>query len=226
MEKKPQYPQDDLKSAVESVKSGLNSLRKAQKIYNVPRSTLFSKLKGDVVIEKHRPGPKATLSKEEESVISDWAIKCSARGHPRTPNDIRFAAKTILDEFPRKNKLKENLPSYKWYLNFLKRNPVLKSRKPEALSGASANVSENDLRNWWSGINQYMDNNNFLDIINDPTRVANCDESMFEFNPKPTKVIVEKTSKNSYFSQISGNKTGCTVLHTVSRVALFTSKMC
>lgn len=153
----------------------------------------------------------------EEASITDWAIKCSSRGQPRTPLDIRFAAKAIIEKFPRKSVFKDNLPSHTWYQSFLRRNSSLKARKPEALSASSANVSEEDLKGWWTNIDQYLEENNLKHIMNCPERIANCDESMFEFNPKPGKVLVEKSSKNSYMSQMSGNKTGCTVLHTVSK---------
>lgn len=192
------------------------SLRGAQKKFNVPKSTLFEKIKGNITA-KCRSGPKSILSTVEEASITDWAIKCSSRGQPRTPLDIRFAAKAIIEKFPRKSVFKDNLPSHTWYQSFLRRNSSLKARKPEALSASSANVSEEDLKGWWTNIDQYLEENNLKHIMNCPERIANCDESMFEFNPKPGKVLVEKSSKNSYMSQMSGNKNCCTVLHTVSK---------
>uniref|UniRef100_A0A336MIV7 CSON001214 protein n=1 Tax=Culicoides sonorensis TaxID=179676 RepID=A0A336MIV7_CULSO len=205
---------EDLNKAILSVTSGEKSIRQAAKHYGIPKSTLFDKVKGNIP-KKLRNGPVGTITQEEESSIVDWVINCSKRGQPRTPTDIRFAVKSIIDQFPRDNPFKNNLPSHNWYKRFVQRNPRIKPRKPEALSSSSANVTEADLKGWWANINQYLEENRLIHIMKHPERIANCDESMFEFNAKPGKVLVEKDSKNSYMAQISGNKTGCTVLHTV-----------
>lgn len=209
------YTEIDLQKAIDAVQSGGFSLRQAQKEFKVPKSTLSTKI-GTNIGEKRRPGPSSVLTKEEESSIATWALQCSERGQPRTPLDIRFAAQTILKKFPRAQTFKNDLPSKKWYNCFMKRNPVLKVRKPEPLSSASANVAVQDLRGWWKTIDNYLENQQLKHVLNDPSRIANCDETLFEFNVKPGKVIVEKQSKNSYLAQKSGNKTGITVMHTVS----------
>lgn len=209
------YSTKDIVNAVNAVKCGSHSEREAAKAFGVPRSTIHRKINDDNPT-RLQPGNNPFLNPEEERSIANWAIDCSRRGHPRTPTDIRFAAKNILDHFPRKNPFKDNLPSYNWYTKFLKRNPSVKPRKPEALSTASTNISEADIRKWWNNIDSYLKINGYDDIIKNPSRVGNCDESMFEFNPKPGKVLVERESKNSYLAQNGGNKVGCTVLHTVS----------
>lgn len=197
------------------MKSGTHSLRQAERDFNVPRSTICRKL-NDENPQKHRKGKIPFLNKEEENSIAKWAIKCSQRGYPRTSQDIRLAAQRILVKFPRKTPFKNNLPSYDWFKSFLNRNTSVKVRKPEALSTASTNVTEADIRKWWNTIDHYLKQNNLIEIMTDSSRIANCDESFFEFNPKPGKVLVERESKNSYLSQNGGNKVGCTVLHTVS----------
>lgn len=212
---KTPYSNEDVAKAVAAVKSGEKSYRDASKQFGVPTTTLFSKLKG-YVFEKLRPGPTPYMTSTEETSIEEWIVNCSKRGHPRTPLDIRFAVKRILDEFPRSNPFTDNLPSYSWYRSFLRRHPNIKSRKPEALSVASANITENDLKGWWKENDKYFKENNLIGIFTDPRRIANCDESRFEFNACPGKVLVEKESKNSYMTQSGGNKSGCTVMHTVS----------
>lgn len=201
--------------AINAVKSEKISIRSASKRFGVPPSTLYAKVKGDIDKKKRR-GPTPFLTQKEERSIVDWIIECSKRGQPRTPIDVRFAAKGILDKFPRPTPFKDNIPSHHWYLQFVKRHHTIKARKPEALSVASSHISEQDLRGWWNQINNYFQESSLLALFNDRNRIANCDESMFQFNCNPGKVLVEKSSKNSYLAQVGGNKTGCTVLHTVS----------
>lgn len=202
-------------NAINAVKEGTLSLRKASKQFGVPAATIYAKIKTNVV-KKNRKGPTPYLTEMEERSIVDWIIECSKRGHPRTSIDIRFAAKEILVKFPRENPFKNNVPSYDWYKNFIKRHPDIKIRKPEALSVASSHISDQDLRGWWLQIDKYLKDNSLIDILQDPSRIANCDETKFDFNANPGKVVVEKLSRNSYFAQSGGNKKGITVLHTVS----------
>lgn len=220
------YTTDDVQKAIDAVKCGSHSLRQAEKDYGVPRATIDRKMKGGPLDQQtNSPGIIPYLNLEEESSIAVWAIECSKRGQPRTPLDIRFAAKRILENVPRKTPFTHNIPSHHWYRDFQKRNPIVKSRKPEALSSASANVSEGDLRKWWFNIDLYLKENGYINIVQDASRIFNTDESMFLFNPKPVKVLVERTSKTSYMSQRGGNKTGVTVLHTVSNFYLSSNQI-
>lgn len=150
---------------------------------------------------KLRKGPSPFLNELEERSIVDWIIECSKRGHPRSSIDIRFAAKEILKRFPRKNPFKDNLPSYDWYKNFIKRHPDIKIRKPELLYLASSPMSEQDLRDSWLQMDMYFKDTLLIDILQDPSRVASCDETKFNFFANP---------------RVGGNKTAINVLHTVS----------
>ncbi|KAH1024613.1 hypothetical protein HUJ05_004073, partial [Dendroctonus ponderosae] len=66
-----------------------------------------------------------------------------------------------------------------WYKSFLRRNSSLTERQTEAVTSASANVSENNIRGWFAKIEAYLRNEELLDIFKDPKRIFNSDETNF-----------------------------------------------
>lgn len=206
---KYKFTDEDLKAALASVKSG-STVLSASRFHRVPRTTLTRKLKEghDKMLKRGRP---KTFTDEEESQMLKWASVCAERGTPRS------SVKKILDipSLQRSNPFKNNLPSRKWSSEFMsKYKGTLRLRTPEALSKASAAVRGEDLVKWWAYMDDYFSRNGLREILSDPSRIFNADETYFAFNPSPKKVIVP-TGGQSYVAQISGNKTGATVLHTV-----------
>lgn len=51
--------------------------------------------------------------------------------------------------------------------------------------------------NKWFKVENYLAENN-LDVLNDPSRVFNADETAFYLNPKDSKVMAEKENKYVY----------------------------
>lgn len=62
------YTEEQLQNAVEAVKSGGMSLRKAACQYNIPRGTLFDKVKGRTPL-KRKFGRDPYLTESEEKAI-------------------------------------------------------------------------------------------------------------------------------------------------------------
>lgn len=84
------------------------------------------------------------------------------------------------------------MPVEKWYRCFLKRHPHLTVRTPEAITDASSKVSENDIRGWFRKVESYLERKEYQDILKDPTRVFNGDETNFLLCPNVGKVLVGK----------------------------------
>lgn len=207
---------DALQSAIASVKAG-NSVKYAAEYYGVARTTLTRKLKLDQATIISR-GREKSMTEEEEAKIIKWIVTCAERGTPRTVTQVRQSIKNILNSpnLARKNHFKGNCPSRKWTGALLKRHrDHIRLHKPEALSKASAAIRGEDLVGWWSNMDNYFDVNGLKEVLQDASRIFNADESFFEFNPAPKKVIVPAGGQ-SYVAQTSGNKTGATILHTVS----------
>ena len=79
--KRTQYSPDNLKHAVEALKSEL-SLRKVANVFGVPVVTLHRKK--DHLDVNSKPGPSTVFTKEEEAEIVNWIIYRVERGYPVT----------------------------------------------------------------------------------------------------------------------------------------------
>ena len=79
--KRRQYSPDNLKHAVEALKSGL-SLRKTANAFGVPVVKLHRK-KNNLDVNS-KLGPSTMFTKEEEAKIVNWIIYRGERGYPVT----------------------------------------------------------------------------------------------------------------------------------------------
>lgn len=130
-----------------------------------------------------------------------WIIEYYKKGFPRRKFDIQISVKSFLDASEKPNPFKNNIPGNHWYASFLKRHPILTSRTTEAVTSASANVSEHDIRKWFKDIptrRNILAGKNYFTILEDPSRVYNGDETCFLFCPKLGKVVAPKGSRNVY----------------------------
>lgn len=99
---------------------------------------------------------------------------------------------------------------------FLKRDPAIVYRTSEGVTQSSACVSESDIRKWFSEIEDYLSQNNLLNIFNEPSRIYNGDESGFQLCPKTGKVLAEKGTQNVYKIDQGNSKESVTVMFTFS----------
>lgn len=84
------------------------------------------------------------------------------------------------------------MPGRTWYKGFLHRHPKVVIREPEGVSRASSKVSESDIRRWHQKVTDYLAENEYLDVLKDPTRIFNADETSFQLCPKTGKVLAPK----------------------------------
>lgn len=96
----------------------------------------------------------------------------------------------------------------------MKRHPTIVQRTSEAVSAASACVSEADIRKWFKDINSYLTSKNL--IIDDPSRIYNGDESGFQICPETGKVFAGKGAKNVYSVEKGSSKESITVMFSFS----------
>ncbi|KAI4455576.1 helix-turn-helix psq domain [Holotrichia oblita] len=192
---KKRYTEEALQSAVTDIKNGMPKKQAARK-YGIPRQTLQHRLSDK--FKKIGHGPSTYLTRHEEAVLEEWIIYSYRKGFPRRRDDIQSSLKTFLDANPRKTPFKENQPGRHWYEAFFKRHPNLTLRTPEAVTKASSCVSERDIKNWFSNIENYLKEKHYFDILRDPTRVLNGDKTCFLFCPKEDKVVAPRGAKNVY----------------------------
>nr|XP_029732000.1 stress response protein NST1-like [Aedes albopictus] len=95
---------------------------------------------------------------------------------------------------------------------FLRRNPGFSFRTPEAVSLASSRVSEEDIRGWFRMVDKWLSEKQMREILEDPTRVFNADETSFYLHPVSKEVIARTGSRNVYEVQQAVAKQNVTVM--------------
>lgn len=83
------------------------------------------------------------------------------------------------------------------------------------MTKARDDVTEDDLKEWFETNKKYIEERGLLDILNDPTRIFNTDESAFYLQPKAGKVLVRKGERNVY-NTAGDDKENLTVLLTAN----------
>lgn len=131
----PKYQIEDLRHAIEEVKSKKLTLGKAATKYSIPKTTLFKQLKlNEFKIPKK--GRYTVFNKEQEDQLEKYILDCCKSFYGITPNSLRKLA----FRFAEANKLKHNFnketqrAGKDWYYGFMSRHPSISLRTPEATS--------------------------------------------------------------------------------------------
>lgn len=205
--------EEQLQKALQAVEDGM-SIRKAAITYDVKRSTIQFR-RSNKFRNKTTFGPRPILTDVEEKNIETWILSCHKKGFPLREYDVRISVKHFLDENPRANSFPENFPQDGWMKAFLKRHPKITFRTPEGITSASSTVSETNIRKWFTEIETYLKEKGFYEILEDPSRIFNGDETCFLLCPKNKRVLAPKGSKNVYEIQHHPKK-NLTVMFTFS----------
>lgn len=216
------YTEEKLQNALNAINSGM-AIRVAAKQFNVPRATL--QFRKSAKFSKSSLGPKPILNMDEEQLIVKWITECQRKGFPRRLNDVQTSVKNFLDKSPRENPFVNNYPGEGWYKAFLRRHPEVSIRTPEGVSAASSKVSEKDIRKWFENIYEYLTTKGYANILTDPTRIFNGDETGFMLCPKNSKVLAPRGCKNVYEIEQGPSKATITVMFTFGADGTLTTPM-
>ena len=234
-----------MQSAITAVANGM-SRKKASEKFGVPRSTLGDKIIGKYR-EGKKPGRDPFLSVEEEdshvrlvstiirirrkltwirqtnrdcmiSIFFRWIRTCGRRGLPPHRNDVLNSVQNMLRANPeRHNPFTEDRPGKEWFKSFLGRHKDISVRIPERVSKARVGVTEEAIREWFKELHTNLAAINALDVLENPDRIFNTDETCIQLAPEKTgKVICEKKWKNVYELSPGPDKSTLTFLGTFS----------
>ena len=203
-----QYTTESLKKALDMIGKG-QTIRQAARNFDVPKSTLYCKLKNFSPLEC-RKGPKTVLSEEEENDIVKWILYCAERGFPVSKSQLLDSVQKFLSTSKKENPFKNNRPSKHWYHAFMRRHPNISQRTAQNLTTTRASVTEDDIRKWFANVKEYFEKKNLLEI--GPERVFNMDESSFMLVPKDNSVLAKKGARSVYQIVGSNEKACLTVL--------------
>lgn len=208
--KKPKfaYSHEQLLAALEDVKKGA-SVNSASKRHGIPQSTLAYKVSGKTPLER-RQGPQPLLGTKCEEMLVNWVSAMAVKGFPITKTDLLTSATQIVKEI--KPEVKDLKLGKKWLSLFLQRHPQITERKPEKLSKVRATVSEKCIHNWFTEVKTTLDEMNASNVLEDPSRIFNLDETAVFLCPKTGKVLGLKGQKNVYEVHSGSDKENLTVL--------------
>ncbi|KAH0819510.1 hypothetical protein GEV33_003282 [Tenebrio molitor] len=196
MPKLRKYGSESIDLALQEIQDKKMSVRAIAANYGIPKSTIHFKLKNPS--SKDTYGPVPYLSIEEKQRLVKWISEMGKRGFPRKVENLLSSVKNFLDHNPRPNPFKNNRPGKGWLKAFLKRNPTVTQRQSEAVSSASACVTEQDIRKWFQEIDEYFTGKDLGHILNNGSRIFNADETGFNICPSTGKVLAQKGTKNVY----------------------------
>jgi hypothetical protein len=112
--------------AINALKKGqITTIRKASRLYDVPRTTLQYRLQGRAE-RQSTPANGLRLSKTEEESLKKWIISLALRGAAPRPTAIQIMADILLSK--RGDRTPQQNIGVNWVSNFLRRNKDLKSQ--------------------------------------------------------------------------------------------------
>lgn len=153
------------------------------------------------ILELQKPGLRPYFDEEMDKELYDYVINNQRYGQPTNGREIKRAAWFIAEAHGKSDLFGDQGPSNGFLQRFLQRHPSLVTRKPEGLSRAAAAVTKADIRKWFSLIQKTMVEDGYAGILNDPSRIYNCDESGFCLAPPKSSAYVEKGTKNVHLVQ-------------------------
>ena len=115
-----------LELAIQVINTGrISSVRKAAQLYDVPRSTLQTRLNGT---KQHALAnrTKRKLTETEELTLLQWILSMDKRGAPLRPTTVRDIANILLAN--RDTSKPPSTVGINWVYNFVRRYDSLKTR--------------------------------------------------------------------------------------------------
>ena len=109
------------------------------------------------------------------------------------------AVRKIVECDKRKTPFHDNRPGETWYRSFMRRHPEIAIREPENVTAVRACVTEGATRTWFQKARDSLfshEGSAFQQIMADPRRIFNTDETSFSLCPKSGKILGPKGRRN------------------------------
>lgn len=197
--KRGEWSQESMKAAIDEVLSKNSGYRKAALEHNIPQTTLeryVKKIKRGEEITVGLPlGPmKSVFSQNEEKELAEYVKHMEERLFGLTTLDLRRLAYQLAVKNNKKHNFnnEKEMAGVDWLNGFLKRNPDLSIRKPEATSAARAmGFNRVAVGNFYQLLGETYDAFHFT-----PDKIYNCDETGISVVSKTkSKIIALKGRK-------------------------------
>lgn len=213
MAPKKNYTPEQMGRAIDAVKRG-ETVGVASLKYGVPRITLRNKVTGKSPTVCAM-GPATILTAQEENILVKCLFALADRHFPISREQLLDSVQQIIINSNRTTPFTNNRPGKTWYQAFLRRHPDISERVAQNFTTSRDNVTEQQIKSWFTEIKNYLEEKNLIHLLQDPNRIFNADESAFFLSPKSGRVLVRRGDKNVYTT--SGNeKKKLTVLVTAN----------
>lgn len=138
-----------------------------------------------------------------------WLLGLGDCGFPVTKLVFTETASKFAVKCGKGDLLNENgVLGRRWYEGFLKRHQKVRLRTAQNLTKSRASVTEESIKAWFAEVTSYLNNNHYMNVLEDPRRIFNFDESAFVLRPKSEKVLVRRNEK-CVFNFINNSEKEC-----------------
>lgn len=166
------YTEEDLLKCLDEISKGAK-IRPTCRKYQIPHPTVINKLK-----------MRHLHSVKWDHQLS-WPHKKNCYwlgGLTLTLKKGTFTGNSqIIGEDGRKNPFNSGIPGRKSFNSFLSRHTDVTQRYAESINSAWSRVTEESLRKWHSDFRQFLIIEHAADVLDDPDRIINADESVSMF---------------------------------------------
>jgi hypothetical protein len=192
--------------AIQALKNQeITSIREAARRFNIPNSTLSTRLNGVQNRAISRANSHKLTEIEEES-LQKWIISLDERGAAPRPSTVRETANLLLAA---RGTIPVQTVGEKWVYNFVKRHPNLSTRFSRRYNYERAKCEDPKIIREWFSLVQ----NTFLSYGIDPNDIYNFDETGFAMGLIATaKVITRKEFYGRRALLQPGNREWVTVI--------------
>ena len=192
------YPPSKIEEALKLVESGMPT-KTAARTMGIPRTTLADKLSGKAPLGS-KPGRATVLTKAEEQVLVDYCKLMAEIGYPLKRFELCSEVKRCLDHDGRRTPFNNNLPGKDWFTAFKKRHPDISERTAATLGHQRSLINQEKIENWFSNLRYFLQRevDGWEQLLADPRRLFNADESGFPLCVNSGRVLAEKGARHVY----------------------------
>lgn len=185
------WSEESLKLALKYIEEG-NSIKSSSKKYGIPFSTLQERKKKCMDSKPHL-GRNATFTPDQEHALAERIKTLANLFYGPTATDVRKVAYeyAVKNEIPHRFSDNERLAGKDWLYGFLKRNPSVSIRKPEATSiNRITGFNREEVNKFYDNLESVLSESKFT-----PDRIFNADETGITTVQDPGKILATKGKK-------------------------------
>lgn len=186
------YTDDNFTKAIDAIKSGRISQRKAASVYSIPQATLSDHMRGRVK-DGASAGRKPVIPIEVEKQIVNKCAQAAEMGLGMNKTQVIEKVGHLTKNMNLHNMFRNNKPGKDWWYGFKGRNPSVTLRSPEKLTSIRAKgLNSVKVGEYFIALKKEIDR---LELSDKPECIWNMDEKGISLEHSPNKVVAVKSSR-------------------------------